>query len=81
MPGAAAGPMAPSCATTGREFAPAEYLPGRSPPQGLLAPGARADADLSLADPGSQAVGFELDVCLQRDGALACGNDPTLAGG
>ena len=64
-----------------REFAPAEYLPGRSPPQGLLAPGARVDADLSLADPGSQAVGFELDVCLPREGALACGNDPTLAGG
>ena len=64
-----------------RDFAPAEYLPGRAAPPGLLAPGARADADLSLADPGSQAVGFELDVCLVRNGVLACGSDPTLAGG
>jgi hypothetical protein len=64
-----------------RDFAPAEYLPGRSAPPGLMAPGARADADLSLADPGSQAVGFELDVCLLRNGVLACGTDPTLAGG
>lgn len=64
-----------------RDFAPAEYLPGRTAPSGLMAPGARADADLSLADPGSQAVGFELDVCLLRNGVIACGTDPTLAGG
>jgi predicted Zn finger-like uncharacterized protein len=55
------------------EFTPAEYLPGRSLPGGLLAAGARADADLLLADPGSQAVGFELDVCLMRGAVLSCG--------
>ena len=64
-----------------REFAPAEYLPGRAPPSALLAPGARADADLSLADPGSQAVGFELDVCLRRADALTCGADAKPSGG
>ncbi len=64
-----------------REFTPAEYLPGRTAPAQLLAPGARADADLSLADPGSQAVGFELDVCLARAGALNCGTEAKPAGG
>jgi predicted Zn finger-like uncharacterized protein len=63
-----------------REFTPAEYLPGHVAPQVLLAPGARADADLSLADPGSQAVGFELDVCLLRGGALSCGTEQKAAG-
>lgn len=63
-----------------REFTPAEYLPGHAAPQALLAPGARADADLSLADPGSQAVGFELDVCLLRGGALVCGTEQKAAG-
>ena len=58
-----------------REFMPSEYLPGHETPAQLLAPGARADADLNLADPGSQAVGFELDVCIKRAGALACGID------
>jgi predicted Zn finger-like uncharacterized protein len=62
------------------EFTPAEYLPGHVTPTGLLAPGARADADLLLADPGSQAVGFELDVCLMRLGAVSCGTEPRTAG-
>lgn len=64
-----------------REFRPAEYLPGRGTPAGLLAPGARADADLHIADPGNQAVGFELDVCLERHGVLVCGADPRPPGG
>jgi len=63
-----------------REFTPAEYLPGRSAPREPLAPGARADADLSLADPGNQAVGFELDVCYTRHHALACGSDAKSGG-
>jgi len=64
-----------------REFTPAEYLPGHSMPRELLGAGARADADLSLADPGNQAVGFELDVCLPRHGALTCGADAKAGGG
>jgi predicted Zn finger-like uncharacterized protein len=62
-----------------REFAPAEYLPGRSAPAGMLAAGARADADLQIADPGSEAVGFELDVCLMQRGALVCATDQRYA--
>jgi predicted Zn finger-like uncharacterized protein len=64
-----------------RDFKPAEYLPGRTEPPQLLAAGARADADLSIVDPGAQAVGFELDVCLVRHGVLTCGNDLKLSGG
>jgi predicted Zn finger-like uncharacterized protein len=62
------------------EFTPAEYLPGREAPAGMLAAGARADADLMLDDPGSQAVGFELDVCLKRAGALVCGSEQKASG-
>jgi predicted Zn finger-like uncharacterized protein len=64
-----------------REFTPAEYLPGRAAPRELLGTGARADADLRLADPGNQAVGFELDVCLERHRVLICGADAKAGGG
>ena len=63
-----------------REFRPEEYLPGRGLPGSSLAPGARADADLHIADPGKQAVGFELDVCLELHGVLSCGSDPRPPG-
>jgi predicted Zn finger-like uncharacterized protein len=63
-----------------REFAPAEYLPGHVAPTALLAPGARVDADLVIADPGSEAIGFELDVCLARHGVLSCASDARPAG-
>ena len=59
-----------------REFRPQEYLPGHAAPATPLGAGARADADLRLIDPGSEVVGFELDVCLERRGALVCGTDP-----
>jgi hypothetical protein len=64
-----------------REFRPAEYLPDHAAPHGLLGAGARADADLRLVDPGSEVVGFELDVCLERRGVLSCGTDPRPPGG
>ncbi|MFO0449274.1 MAG: DUF3426 domain-containing protein [Pseudomonadota bacterium] len=62
-----------------REFTPGEYLPTRETPPQLLASNGRVDADLVLADPGSEAVGFELDVCLPRRGALVCAEDLKLA--
>jgi hypothetical protein len=68
-------------AITRREFRPAEYLPGHASPTAPLAAGARADADLRLVDPGSEVVGFELDVCLERQGALVCSTDPRSPGG
>ncbi len=57
-----------------REFAAPEYL-GR-PTTGLLAPGERADATINILDPGKDAEGFEIDVCLRTaDHRIACAND------
>ncbi|MEP7313784.1 MAG: zinc-ribbon and DUF3426 domain-containing protein [Pseudomonadota bacterium] len=58
-----------------REVTPAEYLRG-TPPR-LLAADQRVDTQLLLADPGQNAVGFEIDACLKAaDGALRCASDP-----
>jgi predicted Zn finger-like uncharacterized protein len=57
-----------------RDFAPAEYL-GKSTAR-LLAPGERVDATLEILDPGKNAEGFEIDVCLRGvDQKIACAND------
>lgn len=52
-------------------FAPESWVHGREPP-GELAPGETLTLRLDLADPGSDAVGFHLEVCWQRDGRYAC---------
>ena len=46
-----------------RDFEPAEYL--GKPTATLLAPGERVDATLDILDPGKNAEGFEIDVCLR----------------
>jgi hypothetical protein len=57
-----------------REFEPAEYL-GKAP-EGMLGPGKRIDASLDILDPGKNAEGFEIDVCLRgANGRIACAND------
>jgi predicted Zn finger-like uncharacterized protein len=57
-----------------REFAADEYL--GKPTLSLLAPGERVDATVSIQDPGKDAEGFEIDVCLRgADHALSCAND------
>jgi predicted Zn finger-like uncharacterized protein len=57
-----------------RDFEPSEYL--GKPTARLLAPGERADATLDILDPGKNAEGFEIDVCLrQPDKKIACAND------
>jgi predicted Zn finger-like uncharacterized protein len=57
-----------------RDFEPAEYL-GR-PTAKLLAPGERVDATVAILDPGKNAEGFEIDVCLRGvDRRVACAND------
>jgi hypothetical protein len=56
-----------------RDIGPADYLPGEGEP-GLLEPGQRADALIRIVDPGAEAVGFELDVCLPADGGVRCAN-------
>jgi predicted Zn finger-like uncharacterized protein len=57
-----------------RDFEPSEYL--GKPTARLLAPGERADAVLEILDPGKNAEGFEIDVCLRGpDQRIACAND------
>lgn len=57
-----------------RDFEPAEYM-GR-PIVRMLAPGERADATLDIVDPGKEAEGFEIDVCVRgADQKIACAGD------
>ena len=56
-----------------RDISPADYLPGAGS-SGLLEPGERADALIRIVDPGAEAVGFELDICLPAKGGVRCAN-------
>ncbi len=56
-----------------RDIGPDDYLPGAGG-AGLLEPGERADALIRIVDPGTEAVGFELDVCLPAKGGVRCAN-------
>ena len=57
-----------------RDFEPAEYL--GKPTVRMLAPGERADAILDILDPGKDAEGFEIDVCLRgTDQKISCAAD------
>jgi predicted Zn finger-like uncharacterized protein len=57
-----------------RDFEPSEYL--GKPTARLLAPGERADANLEILDPGKNAEGFEIDVCMRGiDQRVVCAND------
>jgi predicted Zn finger-like uncharacterized protein len=61
-----------------RDFEPSEYL--GKPTAKLLAPGERTDATLDILDPGKNAEGFEIDVCLRgADRRVSCANDKTPA--
>jgi predicted Zn finger-like uncharacterized protein len=63
-----------------REFEPSEYM-GKATAH-LLAPGERADALLDIVDPGKDAEGFEIDVCVRSaDKKLVCAGDAPAAGG
>lgn len=62
-----------------RDVQPKAYLPGLIPPSSFLSAGQRIDAEMGFADPGADAVGFEIDACLPaRGGGIACANDVTL---
>ncbi len=57
-----------------REFQPAEYL-GHGIAR-MLAPGERVDATLDILDPGKDAEGFEIDVCLRTaEEKVVCAGD------
>jgi predicted Zn finger-like uncharacterized protein len=56
-----------------RDLDATEYLPGgASPASGLLGPSQRADAEVVFVDPGRDAVGFELDLCLREAAGVRC---------
>jgi predicted Zn finger-like uncharacterized protein len=57
-----------------RDFEPSEYL--GKPTARLLAPGERVDATVQILDPGKDAEGFEIDVCLRTaDKKIICATD------
>jgi len=60
-----------------RDVAPGNYLPHAIPAASFLSAGQRIDAEMAFVDPGSNAVGFEIDACLPAPaGGIACANDP-----
>ena len=59
-----------------RDVPPSAYLPAGSSTSDDLAAGQRVDAEIAFADPGPNAVGFEIDACLElASGRVACAND------
>lgn len=59
-----------------RDVPPQSYLPRAIPGSSLLSAGQRIDAEMDFVDPGSNAVGFEIDACLPAPGGgIACAND------
>ena len=61
-----------------RDIEPKDYLPGSGAP-GLLGPGQRADAEIRIVDPGPEAVGFEMDICVPTGTGVRCANQITTA--
>jgi predicted Zn finger-like uncharacterized protein len=60
-----------------RDFDPADYLKDPAQAARLMTPGASSEAELVLADPGAEAVGYRLDVCLRESATvLRCGRGP-----
>ncbi len=57
-----------------RDVRPDEYLPGGGG-AGLLGAAERADAEIVFVDPGREAVGFELAVCLDSAAGIRCAGD------
>jgi len=59
-----------------RDVPPQSYLPRAIPSSSLLSSGQRIDAEMAFVDPGSNAVGFEIDACLPAPGGgISCAND------
>ena len=50
-----------------RTFQPSEYLAKKPASDKLMSVGAIADARLAVVDPGPDAYGFDLDVCVKRE--------------
>lgn len=58
-----------------RAFEPAEYLGPGTPTDRLLAPNQRVNADIGIVDPGEDAVGFHVDVCLRTESGTDCASE------
>jgi len=59
-----------------RIFRPSEYLTTNAPADTLMAAGDTTQARLTVVDPGPDAYGFELDVCVESElGQLNCATD------
>jgi len=59
-----------------RDVAPRFYVPHTIPESSYLAGGQRIDAEMGFVDPGTNAVGFEIDACLPAGGGgVTCAND------
>lgn len=59
-----------------RDVAPRFYVPHSIPDSSYLAGGQRIDAEMGFVDPGTNAVGFEIDACLPAGGGgITCAND------
>ena len=56
-----------------RAFRPDEYS---NAPHMPLPAHSELAAVVEVADPGNEAVGFKLDVCLEAAGQLHCASDP-----
>ena len=60
-----------------RDFEPAEYLKTPAVATRMLGAGASAEADLEIVDPGADAVGYRLDLCLRESAELLrCAQGP-----
>ena len=58
-----------------RALEPREYLHSEPGSKDLLGAGERIDAEIAIVDPGKDAVGFEIDVCLRDPNGLKCANE------
>jgi hypothetical protein len=58
-----------------RALEPREYLHSAPASNELLGAGERIDAEIAIVDPGKDAVGFEIDVCLRDPDGLKCANE------
>jgi hypothetical protein len=53
-----------------RDFEPGEYLKNPSQATRMVGPGATSEAEIMIVDPGPEAVGYRLDVCLRESDTL-----------
>jgi predicted Zn finger-like uncharacterized protein len=53
-----------------RDFEPGEYLKDPSQASRMMGAGATTEAELLIADPGRDAVGYRLDICVRESASL-----------